>query len=89
MAGIACERAEWLAADGSVLAGFRLRSSANSTSRTSGEHRAPRFASHWAIPDAAAGARPFRRARRLIRYRQIEYYRMPVMAYLALDDARS
>ena len=25
----------------------------------------------------------------LIRYRQIEYSRMPVMAYLAMDDARA
>ena len=25
----------------------------------------------------------------LLRYRQIEYYRMPLMAYLALDDPRT
>jgi hypothetical protein len=49
------------------------------------EHRAPRIAAHWAyllqplVPDHSdePGA---------LRYRQIEFYRMPVMAYLALDD---
>ena len=52
------------------------------------EHRAPRIAAHWAfvleplVPDLSdrAGA---------LRYRQIEYYRMPTMAYLALDDPRA
>ena len=48
------------------------------------EHRAPRFAAHWTfmleplVPDHSdrPGA---------LRYRQIEYYRMPMMAFLALD----
>ena len=51
------------------------------------EYRAPRIALHWAyllqplvsdLSDASG----------LLRYRQIEYYRMPLMAYLALDDPR-
>ncbi|PXW99396.1 hypothetical protein C7444_101226 [Sphaerotilus hippei] len=50
-----------------------------------GRHRAPRLAAHWRwllqplIPDheEEAGA---------LRFRQIEYHRMPVMAYLALDE---
>ena len=52
------------------------------------EHRAPRLAAHWAfmleplVPDHSE------RDGRL-RFRQIEYYRMPLMAYLALDDPRA
>ncbi|ACB35974.1 conserved hypothetical protein [Leptothrix cholodnii SP-6] len=50
-------------------------------------HRAPRLAAHWRwlleplVPDQAdlPGA---------LRYRQIEFHRMPVTAYLALDDPR-
>ena len=50
--------------------------------------RAPRVAAHWAwllrplVPDHGdqSGA---------LRYRQVEYYRMPVMAHLALDDPRA
>jgi hypothetical protein len=52
------------------------------------EHRAPRIAEHWAwlleplVPDHSEreGA---------LRFRQIEYYRMPMMAYLAVDDPRA
>ena len=51
-------------------------------------HRAPCIAAHWAfllrplVLDHAD-------ERGVIRYRQIEYYRMPVMGYLAMDDPRS
>ena len=52
------------------------------------EHRAPRIAAHWAylleplVSDHSGqtGA---------LRFRQIEYYRMPTMAYLALDEPRA
>ena len=52
------------------------------------KHRAPRIASRWAyllqplVSDHSDqdGA---------LRYRQIEYYRMPLMAYLALDNPRA
>ena len=52
------------------------------------EHRAPRIAAHWEfmleplVPDHSEreGA---------LRYRQIEYYRMPMMAYLAVDEPRA
>ena len=40
------------------------------------------------LPAAAAGERPLR-APGLLRFRQIEYYRMPLMGYLALDDPRA
>jgi hypothetical protein len=52
------------------------------------EHRAPRIAAHWAfmleplVSDHSG--RPG-----ALRFRQIEYYRMPTMAYLALDDPRA
>jgi hypothetical protein len=51
-------------------------------------HRAPRIAAHWAfllrplVPDHAD-------ERGLIRYRQVEFYRMPVMGYLAMNDPRA
>lgn len=52
------------------------------------EKRAPRIASHWKFlleplvydPVAEPGA---------LRYRQIEYYRMPVMAYLSVADPQA
>jgi hypothetical protein len=79
--------AEWLAADGSVLA----RSDAQERDQFLAyvhHQRAPRIAAHWAwlleplVPDHSEreGA---------LRYRQIEYYRMPMMAYLALNDPRA
>jgi hypothetical protein len=86
--GLHCmHRVEWLAADGSVLA------SSDSSERERflafvGRHRAPRISAHWTYLlrplvldyDEQPGA---------IRYRQIEYYRMPVMGYLAVDDPRA
>ena len=78
---------EWLGADDAVLA----RSDAQLREAFLAhvcEHRAPRIAEHWAfmlrplVADHSdePGA---------LRYRQIEYYRMPLMGYLALDDPRS
>ncbi|MBC7620615.1 MAG: hypothetical protein H7293_16795 [Candidatus Saccharibacteria bacterium] len=52
------------------------------------EHRAPRITNHWAyllrplVSDHSVEAGP-------LRFRQIEYYRMPMMAYLGLDDPRA
>jgi hypothetical protein len=49
------------------------------------EHRAPRFAAHWEFVLAPLvnhhSSHPG-----ALRVRQIEYYRMPMMAYLAVDD---
>jgi hypothetical protein len=78
---------EWLAADGRVLA----TSDSNERSRFLSfvcEHRAPRIASHWTymleplLPEHVDGPG-------LLRYRQIEYHRMPLMGFLAVDDPRS
>ncbi len=77
---------EWLDATGRVLAASDAQDR-EAFLRHVAEHRAPRIARHWEFVLAplvnhhspAAGA---------LRYRQIEYYRMPMMAYLALDDPR-
>jgi hypothetical protein len=78
---------EWLAAGGRVLAA----SDTNERERYLEfvcEHRTPRIGSHWAfllkplLPQHVD-------VKGLIRYRQLEYYRMPVMGYLAVDDPRA
>lgn len=77
---------EWLAADGTVLASSDAQQRETFLSHVA-QHRAPRIAAHWAylmqplVSDHSEepGA---------LRYRQIEYYRMPLMAYLSLDDPR-
>lgn len=77
-------KVEWLAADGSVLACSDAQQREAFLSHVA-EHRAPRTSAHWAyvlqplVSDHSdeAGA---------LRYRQIEYHRMPAMAYVALDD---
>jgi hypothetical protein len=79
MAGV-----DWLDAQGRVLASSDAQSREVFLAYV-GEHRAPRIATHWEfmlkplVPDHSEleGA---------LRYRQIEYYRMPLMAYLAVDD---
>jgi hypothetical protein len=78
---------EWLGADGQVLARSDAQQRESFLAHVC-EHRAPRIAAHWAflleplVPDHSdrEGA---------LRYRQIEYYRMPMMAWLALDDPRA
>jgi hypothetical protein len=80
-------RAEWLDATDQVLAESDYGDRAKYLEFV-GRHRAPRFASHWTwllrplVPEHSGeqGA---------IRYRQVEYSRMPLLAYLAMDDARS
>lgn len=78
---------EWLGVDGMVLSRSDTQSREAFLSHVC-EHRAPRIAEHWAFVlrplvsdhSGESGA---------LRYRQIEYYRMPLMAYLALDDPRA
>lgn len=79
--------AEWLSAAGQVLASSDAQQRDAFLQHVS-EHRAPRTAAHWAFllqplvsdPSEDAGA---------LRYRQIEYYRMPVMGYLSVDEPRA
>ena len=77
---------EWLDAEGRVLASSDAQQRDLFLEHVA-EHRAPRIAAHWAwlmlplVSDHSGepGA---------LRFRQLEYYRMPLMAYLALDDPR-
>ena len=82
----ALQHAEWLDANGSVLA------ASDSAEREPfikhvHQHRSPRVGTHWAflleplVSEHSESQAP-------LRYRQIESYRMPQMAYLALDDPK-
>jgi hypothetical protein len=75
---------EWLDADGRVLAASDARERDAFLAHVA-EHRAPRIASHWAFMLEPLVNHHSERPGAL-RYRQIEYYRMPMMAYLAVDD---
>jgi len=84
--GLHCAAAvEWLGADGQVLAASDA-GDRDAFLAFVARHRAPRLAAHWRwllqplVPDQEEDAvGP-------LRFRQIEYHRMPVMAYLAVDD---
>ena len=86
--GLHCmHRVEWLAGDGTVLAASDYEKRERYLAFVC-RHRAPCIAAHWAfllrplVLDHAD-------EHGLIRYRQIEYYRMPVMGYLAMNDPRA
>lgn len=80
-------RVEWLDATGAVLASSDYEQREKYLASVC-RHRAAHVAAHWAFllgplvlhHSDQAGA---------IRYRLLEYYRMPLMAYLALDDPRA
>jgi hypothetical protein len=78
---------EWLDRSGAVMASSDSQQRERFMAHVA-EHRAPRTAAHWAFmlqPLVADHAdEPGE-----LRYRQIEYYRMPLMGYLALDDPRA
>lgn len=77
---------EWLDARGEVLASSDAQQREAFLSHVA-EHRAPRIASHWAyVMQPLVGDHSGEAG--VLRYRQIEYYRMPVMAYLAVQDPR-
>jgi hypothetical protein len=78
---------EWLGADGRVLATSDAQQRDAFLAHVA-EHRAPRFAAHWAfLLEPLVSDHSGRDG--TLRYRQIEYYRMPLMAYLSLDDPRA
>ena len=77
---------EWLAADGSVLARSDAQNRDAFLAHVA-EHRAPRISAHWDFVLAPLVNHHSGAAGQL-RFRQIEYYRMPMMAYLALDDPK-
>lgn len=80
-------RAEWLSADSMVLAASDSANQEKFLSYTR-KHRSPGISAHWDFllrplvldPSEETGA---------LRYRQIEYHRMPLMAFLAVDDPRA
>ncbi len=82
--GHCAERVEWLSASGEVLAASDYEDRERYLALVC-QHRAPCVAFHWEYLLCAPGAVPLGRAGRL-RYREIEYQRMPLMSYLALDD---
>lgn len=75
---------EWLDADGEVLAtsDFAARSKYLSFAA---RYRAPCIANHWEYLLRPL-ALEFPGQSAVLRYRQLEYYRMPFMCYLAMDD---
>ena len=77
---------EWLDAAGEVLARSDAQESDLFLAHVC-EHRAPRVSSHWAWMLQPLVADHSKEAG-LLRFRQIEYYRMPLMGYLALDRPR-
>jgi hypothetical protein len=78
---------EWLDRNGRVLAESDSRDREKFLTFV-GQHRVPRISAHWAymlyplVQDQTATPGD-------IRYRQIEYYRMPVMAFLGMDNVRA
>ncbi len=83
--GMHCpHRVEWLDHDGQVLAASDFAEREEYLSFVC-RHRAPRISAHWAFL-----LRPFlldhSEEKGAIRFRLIEYHRMPVMAYLAMED---
>ncbi len=77
-------RVEWLSVEGSVLAVSDYERREKYLAFV-GEHRAPRVASHWEYLLKPLVSHHSDKSG-LIRYRQLEYFRMPLMAYLAVDD---
>ncbi|WP_300454397.1 CorA family divalent cation transporter [Accumulibacter sp.] len=84
--GHCLRRAEWLASDGRVLAVSDYEKRGKYLSFVA-RFRSPCISSHWEFL-----LRPLvlhhSDAEGPVRYRQIEYHRMPLLAYLAMDDPR-
>lgn len=79
-------RAEWLSADGTVLAVSDSDNQDNFLSYTR-KHRSPGISAHWEYLLRPLVLDPSEEIGNL-RYRQIEYHRMPLMAFLAVDNPR-
>jgi len=77
---------EWLDADGGAVAQSDAQEKQAFIEQVV-RQQAPRIGAHWRyllepmVPDAPG-------ASAALRYRQVEYYRMPMMAYLAVDRPR-
>ena len=85
-AGYCLQRVEWLSSNGEVLATSDYERREKYLEYVD-RYRAPCIASHWEyllrplVPHHSD-------EKGLIRYRQIEYHRMPMLAYLSFDDPR-
>lgn len=86
--GVHCPHlVEWLSADGTVVVASET-DTRERTLRFVARHRVPRIGVDWAhllsplVLDQSD-------EEGVLRYRQVEYYRMPLLAYLALDDPRA
>jgi len=75
---------EWLGADGEVLSTSDYQQRAKYLEFVC-EHRTPGIAAHWEWLLAPL-AQHHASEPGTVRYQQLEYHRMPTMAYLALDD---
>lgn len=82
--GHCAERVEWLSHSGAVLAVSDYEKKARYL-RFVSEHRAPCVASHWEFLMEPLVLNHSQREGS-VRYREIEYQRMPLMSYLALDE---
>jgi len=80
-------KVEWLAADGRVLAASDYENREKFLSFVC-RHRAPTTAAHWEFLMSPLVLH-HTDVKGPVRYRQLEYYRMPYMAYLALDQAET
>ena len=77
-------KVEWLGSEGEVLAASDFENRAKYLEFV-GQYRSSTVAHHWAFLLEPLGLEyPGQTA--TLRYRQLEHYRMPFMAYLALDD---
>jgi hypothetical protein len=85
-AGQCLQKVEWLAADGSSLAGSDYDDREKFLKFFSRRHT-PVIAHHWEFLLRPMSLYHSERPG-VLRYRQIEYHRMPLMAYLAFDEPR-
>jgi hypothetical protein len=77
-------RVEWLARDGRILAASDFENREKFLASVC-SHRAAAIAAHWEY--LLEPMAPHHSARSgALRYRQLEYYRMPIMTYLALEN---
>ncbi len=78
-------KVEFLSATGDVLATSDYNDRAKYLAFAC-RHRSPCVAAHWAFVLRPLAPQHDTESAGTIRYRQLEYYRMPLMAYLALDN---
>jgi hypothetical protein len=79
-------RVEWLDDNGAVLAQSDFDSGSKFLDFAA-RHRTPRIAAHWEFLLQPL-AQEYAGQTATLRYRQLEYYRMPVMSYISLDEPR-